>query len=87
LEGRLRFQQGFYDATSAKVSADVLICRHVIEHVADPCELLRTFYRSNIQIVVETPCLDWILRNQVFWDLFYEHCSLFTSESLARALS
>lgn len=30
----------------------------------------------------ETPCIEWILQNQAFWDFFYEHCSYFTAQSL-----
>jgi hypothetical protein len=29
--------------------------------------------------------VEWILRNLVFWDFFYEHCSLFSRESLTMA--
>ncbi len=38
------------------------------------------------RVFFETPCLEWILRHQVIWDLFYEHCSIFTLDSLSTAL-
>jgi hypothetical protein len=37
-------------------------------------------------VFFETPCVEWILRNRVPWDFFYEHCSLFTRGSLSLAL-
>ena len=40
-DGRLRFERRYYDASASSVAADVVICRHVIEHVARPVELLR----------------------------------------------
>ncbi|MCF7955587.1 MAG: class I SAM-dependent methyltransferase, partial [Phycisphaerae bacterium] len=40
LDGRLRFERKFYDQRSSHTKADVVICRHVIEHVPDPFELL-----------------------------------------------
>lgn len=90
LDGRLRFERRFYDEACADVPADVVVCRHVIEHVPEPVELLhavRKALRNAIspRIFFETPCVEWILRNQVIWDFFYEHCSLFTASSLSTA--
>jgi C-methyltransferase C-terminal domain len=41
--------------------------------------------RPQARVFFETPCVAWILRNQVVWDFFYEHCSLFSAASLRRA--
>lgn len=90
LDGRLRFVRSFYGPEWTAVRADVVICRHVIEHVSDPVEMLRTIRKalsqsSHARVFFETPCVEWILRNQVIWDFFYEHCSLFTASSLTTA--
>jgi SAM-dependent methyltransferase len=90
LDGRLRFERRFYDAQCAQTPADVVVCRHVIEHVADPLALLRQVRaalreRPNARVFFETPCVRWILREQVVWDFFYEHCSLFCADSLRLA--
>lgn len=37
------------------------------------------------RVFFETPCVEWILGRRVIWDFFYEHCSLFTAESLGHA--
>lgn len=88
--GRMRFVKDFYGPATA-VPADVVVCRHVIEHIPEPLELLRTV-RAGVggsgetRVFFETPCVEWILRHRVPWDFFYEHCSLFTADSLALAL-
>ncbi len=88
-DGRLRFVRSYYDAGAAGVAADVVICRHVIEHVARPVELLRSvraaLHSPAPRVFFETPCAEWILDNAVIWDFFYEHCSLFTPSSLRTA--
>jgi SAM-dependent methyltransferase len=90
LDGRLNFQQRYYGADCADIAADVVVCRHVIEHVPDPLSILETVGQAlagstNAKVFFETPCVEWILRNQVFWDFFYEHCSYFTASSLRYA--
>jgi SAM-dependent methyltransferase len=89
LGGRLRFARSFYGPDTA-VPADVVLCRHVIEHIPDPLALLRTIRTAAgdaARVFFETPCVEWVFRNRVPWDLFYEHCSLFTAHSLGLALS
>jgi SAM-dependent methyltransferase len=88
--GRLTFRRRFYDESCADTRADVVICRHVIEHVSNPMALLSAVSKAlqsspDARLFFETPCVDWILRNQVIWDFFYEHCSLFTQDSLRTA--
>jgi SAM-dependent methyltransferase len=86
---RLRFRRTFYDETNRE-PADAVICRHVIEHIDAPVGLLKSVRAAlndspQAQIFFETPCVEWILRHQVVWDFFYEHCSLFTAKSLSIA--
>lgn len=90
LDGRIRFRKCFYDENCTDVAADVIICRHVIEHVRNPVELLQSVGKAlagspRAKIFFETPCVEWILENGVLWDFFYEHCSLFTAKSLITA--
>ncbi len=90
LDGRLTFQKQYYGPECADASADIVICRHVIEHVPNPVVLLKTIREALIhspraRVFFETPCLKWILRNETIWDLFYEHCSYFSLNSLTSA--
>lgn len=89
-DGRLTAQRRYFDA-AAGVEADVVVCRHVIEHVPRPVEFLQSIAAAmqagrGRRLFLETPALEWILEHQVVWDLFYEHCSLFTATGLTTAL-
>jgi len=88
--GRLKFYKEYYGPNYANIKADVIICRHVIEHVPDPVDLLQTIKNTlknspTAKVYFETPCISWIFKNQVIWDIFYEHCSYFNSRSITRA--
>jgi 2-polyprenyl-3-methyl-5-hydroxy-6-metoxy-1,4-benzoquinol methylase len=90
LAGRLRFEQRFYDHHAAAHPADIVVCRHVIEHVPQPLLLLESVHAALAQspsplVCFETPDVTWILRHGVIWDFFYEHCSLFRPASITRA--
>ncbi len=90
LGGRLRFERRFYGPATSHVPADVVVCRHVIEHVPDPVAMLRAVRQAlaaspRARVFFETPSVEWILRHQVVWDFFYEHCSYFSAASLTTA--
>jgi len=87
LGGRLHFEKGYYGPEYTETSADVIVCRHVIEHVPNPLDLLHTIRQAlanspRAKVFFETPAVEWILKNQVIWDFFYEHCSYFSADSL-----
>lgn len=90
LGGRLRFERRTFEPGCGAATADVVVCRHVIEHTPDPVGLLRavrSVARPDARLFFETPCARWILRNQVTWDFFYEHCSYFSAESIPTAFA
>jgi SAM-dependent methyltransferase len=87
LDGRARFIREQFGTESVSGAADVVVCRHVIEHVPDPVALLRSVARAapGARAFFETPDVEWIVRRRAVWDLFYEHCSYFSAGSLATA--
>jgi len=90
LKGRLIFEKRYYDINCTEIDANVIISRHVIEHIPDPLNLLQLVRKTlphskNAQVFFETPSVDWILQNQVLYDFFYEHCSYFSPNSLRTA--
>ncbi|EKD84380.1 MAG: NDP-hexose methyltransferase protein [uncultured bacterium] len=86
-EGRLTFEKKYFDGNCRGFKADALICRHVIEHIPNPRQFVEEISVAlgaspGCRLFFETPCIDWIFDNLTIWDFFYEHCSLFSAESL-----
>lgn len=84
----IRIEKKFFDETCDE-QVDVIISRHTIEHIPQPIEFLkniRKISKSNTRIFLETPTVEWIIKNHIFWDFTYEHCSFFTKNSLVTAL-
>lgn len=91
LEGKIRFYRDYYAPDFVDVKADIVVCRHVIEHVTNPTSLMQDIHKAfkmsqTARVFLETPCVEWILRNNVHFDMFYEHCSLFSESSLESAM-
>jgi len=59
---------------------NVLILRHVLEHIKDPINFLKHLRDANGgggMVYIEVPCFDWILENDAYFDIFYEHVNYF----------
>lgn len=67
---------------------DFLICRQVLEHIADPVDFLEEIRRSpavtaDTRLFFEVPNAAHSFEGEGIWDLIYEHCSYFGSDSLS----
>jgi SAM-dependent methyltransferase len=87
----IQFIKEFYSEKHGELPADVIICRHTLEHIFETNEFIETVRwslnnNSHVIFLVEVPNVDRILQIQAFWDIFYEHCSYFSVGSLARLL-
>ncbi len=71
--------------------ADVLIFRHVLEHIDKPNQFLSTILKylhidGDCKIIIEVPDFDWIVEQGSYWDIFYEHVNYFSKQSLRNLL-
>jgi hypothetical protein len=88
--GRVTFVRELYEGQAPAEPPDVVVCRHVLEHVPDPMTLLRHVREGitgiagqrPVRIAFEMRTVDWVLEKMMVQDFFYEHCSYFTRESL-----
>lgn len=88
-EGRITLVTELYSETHADLAADVVICRHTLEHIQPVGEFMRTVRaaigdRPDTVVLFELPDVQRVLDELAFWDVYYEHCSYFSAGSLAR---
>ncbi len=67
-----------------RISADLVVLRHVLEHIPRPFEFLSTLRAifGDAYIYIEVPNYDWIEANQTFFDITYEHVNYFSQRAL-----
>lgn len=80
----------YYSEKYGSMQADLIILRHVLEHVPDPFTFLEMLVKANEGkgfIFIEVPSIEWIIGKKAFWDIFYEHCNYFSLNALASFFS
>lgn len=90
-QGSMRLIQAYYGPEHLEHRADLLCCRHTLEHiqtVAEHLDLMRQHAERTPGAVlcIEVPDSTRLWRDGAFEDIYYEHCSYFTAGSLARAV-
>jgi len=80
----------FQGSTSA-IRVDVVVLRHVLEHIADGKGFLSGVLpppdKETLQIYVEVPSWDWIIDNDQVMMFSNDHCSYYSEKSLRLMLS
>ncbi|WP_447968803.1 class I SAM-dependent methyltransferase [Nitrospira sp. M1] len=84
---RITFLPDFYSEKYSHLSADFVVCRHTLEHIQSTSDFLKMVRRCigdrhETIVYFEVPDVSRILKEQAFWDMYYEHCSYFTLDSL-----
>lgn len=68
---------------------DAIICRHVLEHLDDPMQLLSDLRRHigdrDVPVYFEVPNATWMLDSVSMWDVIYEHVGYWSAPSLENA--
>ena len=93
--GQIEFRSDLFDPARhlAELEPDLLVSRHVLEHLVNPLGFLQgiSFAADRLGIAplayLEVPCIDGAIKSRRTVDFYYEHSSQFTSNSFIRMLS
>lgn len=82
--GRTTFIRDFYSEAYAGYTADLICCRHTLEHIHRPHQFLSEIRRAignrkETMVFFEVPDALFTLRDLGIWDIIYEHCSYFSA--------
>jgi SAM-dependent methyltransferase len=88
-ETEVEFIADFYSEKYTNVSADFFCCKMTLEHIPNTADFVRMVRRAigdrpESLVFFQIPDMHRVLRDVAFWDIYYEHCSYFTSPSLIR---
>ena len=84
---QLTFITDYYSEKYADYTAEFICCKMTLEHISDTYNFVNVVRRSigenNSIVFFQIPNADYVLDDIAFWDVYYEHCSYFTKDSLA----
>ena len=88
-KGQVQFITDFFSEKYEHLDADVIVCRHTLEHIAPVSRFISSIRRmigerSETKVFFETPDAKRVLAEGAFWDIYYEHCSYFSPGTHAR---
>ena len=86
-KNKILFHKKYYQPQNNQAKYDMLIFRHMLEHIAEPNSFLEEIFKNpplkvGKRILIEVPRLEWILEKCAFYDITYEHCNYFIKETL-----
>lgn len=84
----ITFIKDNYSEKYYQFQADFICCKMTLEHIASPIEfikLIRGSIRKDSRTTVffQVPDVTRILKENAFWDIYYEHCLYFDQATLA----
>jgi len=87
--GSVTFVREYYSEAHAHTPADLICCRHVLEHLTSPGELVTTLRNTSdshpdAALYFEVPDGGFMLRELDIWNVIYEHPSYFTAPAMRR---
>ena len=75
-----------FDAKRLPPQVDAVLCRHVLEHIAEPVDFLMDVRHAlgdrDALLYFEVPNAQWMLEARSLWDVIYEHCTYWTPLTL-----
>jgi len=73
-----------YLSSNDRIDCEIVVLRHVLEHVQNPYRFLKLVAEvfGDIPVYCEVPDFDWSLETEAFFDVTYDHVNYFNQRSL-----
>ena len=85
-EENLKFIKDYFSEKYVQHQADFYICKMTLEHINDTSGFISDLHKSihdpEAVVFFQVPDFRKILKDVALWDVYYEHSSYFTQESL-----
>lgn len=86
---KVEFVNDFYSEKYKDVRGDFVCCKMTLEHIGPARDFMGTVRRAvgdddSTIVLFQVPDVLRILEEAAFWDIYYEHCSYYSTGSLAR---
>jgi len=81
-QGQISFVNDVMSEYHLDYVADLICCRHVLEHLESPAKLLHLVRQLDAPVFFEVPNVFYTLKDLGIWDIIYEHYSYFSPKSL-----
>ncbi|RAH98791.1 methyltransferase [Acuticoccus sediminis] len=86
----MRIVPHYFSTDEVDGPIDAVVCRHVLEHLAEPRKLLSDLRRQigdrDMVVYIEVPNAEWMLQTVSVWDVIYEHVSYWTQPAIEMLL-
>lgn len=86
-EEQIEFISDYYSERYKNIQTDFVVCKMTLEHIHETARFVQTI-RQALQdqketvVYIQVPDATRVFAEQAFWDIYYEHCSYFTPDSL-----
>ncbi|MBI5644295.1 MAG: methyltransferase domain-containing protein [Deltaproteobacteria bacterium] len=85
----VNFINDFYSEKYALMKADFVVCKMTLEHIERPADFIRSIRsslagRPETVVFFQVPDATRVLYELAFWDIYYEHCSYFSTGSISK---
>lgn len=92
IKDQVQFIRVFYSEHYRNYKADLIVCRHVLEHIQNPKGFLKMLRKAisnriSMHVFFEVPNALQTFQRIFIWDIIYEHCSYFTPNTLSLIFS
>lgn len=86
---KIKIIPDYYSENYSAAPADFICCKMTLEHIQGVAHFVKTVRRSigdryDTTVFFQVPDIHRVLTEVAFWDIYYEHCSYFSTGSLGR---